>query len=66
MEVRRGDEVPSLVLTHLPGGLAQRAFTSQDPVHLKTLVRPDGPEISSSSAVVWLRLRLGETPDVGR
>lgn len=40
--VRCGDQVPSLKLTLL-GDLVQGTFTSQAPVHLKTLVRPGSP-----------------------
>ena len=43
LEVSWGDQVPSLKLTRLLGDLVQSTFTSQAPVHLKTLVRPGSP-----------------------
>lgn len=49
LEVRCGDQVPSLKLTHLLGDLVQSAFTSQAPVHLQTLVRPGSPRFLPAS-----------------
>lgn len=49
LEVRCGDQVPSLKLTCLLGDLVQSAFTSQAPVHLQTLVRPGSPRFLPAS-----------------